>query len=255
MTGDIVYIDYELNSWQHLNDDIPEKSYSKYFFGMVLPTPDIIHKVYSIKGGGSAFGGKWQPKKEEDKKFLGKPNSKRTVNTENKKGGYKQEYKYDSKGKASQVRHYSNHGNPSKHSNPHDHEITWENGYPQLGTPINYFEGLVPEFKTYYGAKAMKDENITYYPYNPEENKFETLGEFKMYFTACTELGFEYNGTSYFIDEDSKDIFSLFNVDEQKEISSNLTMEQLLDLEINGVKIRDFITSDKVEITDRPGAI
>lgn len=41
-----------------------------------MPICDIITKTgYICKGGGSAFGGDWKPKKPNDEKFLGKPNT------------------------------------------------------------------------------------------------------------------------------------------------------------------------------------
>jgi len=50
-------------------------------------------------------------------------------------------------GKASSERHLTNHGQPNKHSNPHDHIITWDaDGHPQFGDPINYKQNNVPKF-------------------------------------------------------------------------------------------------------------
>jgi len=55
--------------------------------------------------------------------------------------------KIGSDGRAVKERHYSDHGNPSKHTNPHDHDITWDaNGNPNFGSPINYPNGA-PVFK------------------------------------------------------------------------------------------------------------
>ena len=90
--------------------------------------------------------------------------------------------------------------------------------------------------------------------YNPDDYKFETISEFKKYFTACPELGFEYNATEYFIDRIDYDRFELFDISKQTTVAENLTMEQLLDFEIDGVKMRDFIATDDVMITNRPGA-
>lgn len=98
-----------------------------------------------------------------------------------------------------------------------------------------------------------KSDDILEIPYNPEENKFETLGEFKMYIDAGWELCFEYNGIEYGIDKMDDNLFYISNCDQKVCIQSRLTLEQVLNYEIDGVKIRDFITTDDVEITDRPG--
>lgn len=53
-------------------------------------------------------------------------------------------------------RHPTDHGFPSKHTNPHDHQIEWdlERGFPKSSAPINY-PNDVPEFKHYREMKAM----------------------------------------------------------------------------------------------------
>lgn len=96
-----------------------------------------------------------------------------------------------------------------------------------------------------------KDLNIN--SYDPKENKFETLGEFKFYLTYSSELSFEYHGVEYGIDKMDDNEFYISNCEIKKCITDGLTLEQVLNYEIDGVKIRDFITTDDVEITDRPG--
>ncbi len=104
--------------------------------------------------------------------------------------------------------------------------------------------------------KTAEDFNdILIIPYNPEENKFETLSEFKMYIDAGWEILFEYNDTEYGIEKSSENgTFVLWVCGKDKQIGG-LTLEQVLNFEIDGVKIRDFIATDNVEITDRPGPI
>lgn len=74
MEGNILYINYDLSSWRHYDDDEVKgygkdntsKIITKYHSGYVLP--------YGLaKGTGSAFGGEWQPKEPEDERFLGEP--------------------------------------------------------------------------------------------------------------------------------------------------------------------------------------
>ncbi|KGG79954.1 hypothetical protein Y919_08895 [Caloranaerobacter azorensis H53214] len=62
-------------------------------------------------------------------RLRGKPNS---IN----KDGYA-ETKIGPDGRAIKERHHTDHGNPKYHTNPHDHEIKWENGKPRFGPPIN----------------------------------------------------------------------------------------------------------------------
>jgi hypothetical protein len=51
-------------------------------------------------------------------------------------------------GRAVMERHLTDHGNPKKHSNPHDHIITWgTKGNPLFSDPINYKPGKAPKFE------------------------------------------------------------------------------------------------------------
>jgi hypothetical protein len=54
------------------------------------------------------------------------------------------ETKIGSDGNAEKERHYSDHGNPKYHTNPHDHDITWKDGKPSFGPTINYPNGAPP---------------------------------------------------------------------------------------------------------------
>ncbi|MBQ8526598.1 MAG: RHS repeat-associated core domain-containing protein [Clostridia bacterium] len=77
--------------------------------------------------------------KDKDSRLTGEPGE---IKEERKS-----KTKIGSDGRAVKERHYSDHGNPSKHTNPHDHDITWDaNGNPQFGPPINYPNGA-PTFK------------------------------------------------------------------------------------------------------------
>lgn len=246
MAGDIIYIDYDLSSWQHYNDDVGKTFVIKK---TIMNTSNkkidaLITKTgYITKGGGSAYGGDWIPKKESDKRFLGESNSQRANYVETKKGGYNTRDKYDEDGKAIIERHYTDHGRPDKHSDPHDHEINWDNGYPELGPPINYHDGNIPELKGFIrkGEKTMKAQ------YDPEENKFETLGEFKLYLSRGANVGFEYNGTEYGI-EGHNDKYDIWIYD-GGDIANDLSLEEVLNFEIGKEKIREIIL--QAEITER----
>lgn len=248
MKGDIVYIDYDLNSWKYL--DSSQKSSKKYIKctnSLLTSTAkkSIITKVgYICKGGGSAFGGKWIPKKPSDERFYGKPNSTKDHHAGGKKGGYDVIDKYDEHGRAVYERHLTDHNREDLHSNPHDHEISWDNGHPKLSPPINYPDENIPEFKKY-DLEVICMSKIN--NYNPDDYKFESLGEFKFCLSCGSTVGFEYNGVEYGLEghNNSFDIW-IYN---KRDIANNLTLEQVLDYEIDGVKIRNLILT--AEIIDR----
>jgi RHS repeat-associated protein len=75
--------------------------------------------------------------KDKDARLKGKPGD---INKEGDK-----ETKIGPDGRATRERHHSDHGNPRRHTNPHDHDIDWtENGDPSFGKPINYPDGVPP---------------------------------------------------------------------------------------------------------------
>ncbi len=240
MTGNIIYVDYELSSWQHMDDDIVRDSDIKRTYGI---RPKIIFENSVCKGGGSAYGGEWRPKDKNAERFLGEPNTIKTNHVDNKKGGYDVEDKYDDEGKAIEERHYTDHGYPKDHSNPHDHVIDWSKGKPDLQPKENYWDGSIPDFKSYNfknGVDVMSN-------YNPDEYKFETLGEFKIYLSSGANVGFEYNGVEYGI-EGYNNNFDIWIYDKGG-IADNLTLDEVMDYKLDGVKIKDLILT--AEITER----
>ena len=80
--------------------------------------------------------------------------------------------------------------------------------------------------------------------YNPDDYKFETLGEFKFYLSTGWNVGFEYNGIEYGI-EGHNNSFDIW-IYKKGDIANNLTLEQVLDYEIDGVKIRDLILTAEI---------
>lgn len=104
----------------------------------VLPFGDIIGLAIGIGGtiiaGGLAIFNKIYYSEDKDSRLSGNPGD---INVEDYK-----ETKIGDDGKATKERHNTDHGYPSKHTNPHDHEITWDkNGNPQFGPAINYPNG------------------------------------------------------------------------------------------------------------------
>ena len=74
---------------------------------------------------------------EKHGKFKGEPGEIKTDG--------KNQIKIGDDGRAEKVRHYSDHGNPKYHTNPHDHDITWTpDGNPDFGNPQNYPDGAPP---------------------------------------------------------------------------------------------------------------
>ena len=142
MQGDIVFVDYELSSWKYMNDNpyAPSK-YAKYICG---EEPLPVGSNLIIKGGyvvnennedynniiqtgmGSAYGGKWKPKKPADERFLGEPGEIKTTY----KNGYRIDTKIGEDGRAVKERHYTDKPNPKYHTDPHDHD---KNGMKIVG--------------------------------------------------------------------------------------------------------------------------
>lgn len=251
MQGNIIYVDYELSSWKHLSD---KKS---TIYG--LPNnkkSDIIVKSYGYvcKGGGSANGGDWIPKDKNSQRFKGKPDSVKENEVKTNKGSYKTTNKYDGNGKSTHERHHTDHGRADKHSNPHDHQIDWSKGFPSLSPPNNYPNGEAPSFYDFVqgiiegiiestGGNSEKMMEL----YNPEDHKFETLGEFKIYLSSGANVGFEYNGVEYGI-EGHNDKFAIW-IYNKGDIAEDITLEEVLNFKLDGVKIRDLILT--AEITER----
>ena len=149
MQGNIVFVDYELSSWKYQNEDKP---FVKFFTGRLLPhkNDDIIYKRGHVlsaleeKGMGSAFGGRWRPKRPRDERLIGTPGEIKRTLIEEKKNSYWAETVIGKDGYAVLERHYSIHTDGTVHSNPHDHIITWENNHPNFHKQINYFDREAP---------------------------------------------------------------------------------------------------------------
>lgn len=93
--------------------------------------------------------------------------------------------------------------------------------------------------------KRMKYKNQPVNPdYNPDDYKFETLGEFKFYLARGWNVGFEYNGECYGI-EGHNNSFDIWIYDEG-DIANGLKLEETIDYEFNGVKLRDLILTAEI---------
>ncbi len=252
MKGDIIYVDYELSSWKYLNN-------TKSNILTTQQNTGIIVKKYGYvcKGGGSAFGGEWKPKDANSERFLGEPNTIRENIVKTTKGSYKVLDYYNKNGKAVVERHLTDHNKPHKHSNPHDHRLDWSKNFPGMSSPINYKESITPSFEEFINSLLEEvsnyitgdDSKMKNYEYNPADYKFETLAEFKFYLSCGANVLFEYNNIEYGI-EGHNNSFDIW-IGNKGDIANGLTLEQTLDFEFDGVKLRDFITTDDVTITER----
>lgn len=99
-------------------------------------------------------------------------------------------------GRIVKERHFSYHRRKDKHTNPHDHIILWDNpiGHPDLQGPINYPDGA-PEFKLYLGNEYnMSKFTVINTVDSFEDDRFETISEFKWCVDHGGEVEFEWTG-------------------------------------------------------------
>ena len=228
MKGDIVEVDYgETNNL------------SKGLF---------VKKVCGFieKGGGSASGQNsgnpepiWYPKNEDAKRFLGKPGEmKETID----KNGERRLTKIGKDGKAVKERHFSNHKRPDKHTNPHDHEINWSNGYPNPQSPTNYPNGNIPEFKSLKGVYMYtKNEHILEYP------NYNDIDDFKESLIYGKEIEIRWKGIDFTIEYEQDRIFSICEAYKPETEKSFKSIDKLLELKLNtGDVLKDVVLQAEI---------
>ncbi|NMP37835.1 MAG: DUF4417 domain-containing protein [Clostridiales bacterium] len=253
MEGNIVYVDYELSSWKYQNDDYIPSKFAKYICGeQPLPTgSNLVIKSGWIapysdgKGMGSAYGGKWQPKKTADERFLGKPGE---IKEYIKPNGERYLTKIGIDGRAIMERHLTDHHRAhTGHTNPHDHKVLWNNPvvHPDMGESINYPDGNIPEFKNYKGLKSMYTRVQAN---SPEENRFKTISDFKCCMKYHGEVEFVWNNKIYNIVHDPDGIV-IYEAHKGETECKYQTADEVLEYLIDGVRLRDIIT--EAEVTER----
>ena len=258
MEGNIIYVNYELSSWRYFNvDEVYKPSkYFEYISGITNKPEncDIVVKSYgyvlkdNFKGMGDAYGGGWKPKNSDDERFLGNPGDVKTTRSSGKKGGYTRNTKIGSDGKATRERHCTDHNTPSKHSDPHDHNIDWSNGYPSFGPPINYPDA-VPEFKNFKVVNSMNEnKNVNMTNFNFDEYNFKTISDFKWCMKQGGEVEFEWNGKEYSITHPEGMINICESSTEENE-KNYKTADEALEYMIDGQRLREIII--KVKVLDR----
>jgi hypothetical protein len=249
MEGNILFIDYDLSSWQHYDDDKIELPYTqseKFVLGIDKPSTNsrIVVKYcdnspFSVKGSGSVYGGQWQPHpdKPEEERFFGEPGEIKHTFKPTKNGGYWIDTKIGNDGRAKWDRHYTDHGYPNAHSNPHDHLITWNNerGNPEWGKQINYFDGNIPELK-YYKITGVSKMNTDY------NGDYKTKYEFIFSLETHSEIVFEWQGKEYglFYVDDNKWVLCLDNNGLNNVYFDNI--DDIKNYKINNDKLIDICT-------------
>ena len=244
MEGDIVFVDYERSSWKYQNilDSYQKDDLEDFLIGGANSGKyDIIAPFIDIpmqKGGGSAYGGIWKPSKPEDERFLGQPG-------ETKKSGEKETH-IGVDGRADRERHNTDHNRPDKHSNPHDHEITWDERGPHPGPPINYTDD-VPDFKKY---KAFYVGGIMMQRNTPEQNRFKTISDFKWCINRGGEVEFMWKGICYGVvrygTNNKITIYEAYKPETEKVCD---TADDALEYMVGTDRLRDVIT--QVTVIDR----
>ncbi len=280
MQGNIIFVDYELSSWRYQkNSDLSAKIVKTYCEDLLFneKCDKIVKSGYyfteqELKGTGSAYGGEWKPKKPADQRLLGKPGEIKT----NYVGSERFDTKIGDDGRAVLERHYTDHGNNKKHTNPHDHIIDWEQptkGIPNFIKPfINYY-GDVPEFKSHKGEIIMDNQELhTNKFYYDGLSDFESIAEFKDCMIRGGEVQFiwkdkaygafgglqktpdspiqMYIGQSHY-EKDGKYYNTLSH--EEYDFSDEVwadTPDELLEYMMGEDRLRDVIT--KVHVFDRP---
>ena len=242
-------VDYERSSWRYMDyaqKAMPHEDLDCYKIGGANHTFCDTMDAYMIgKGGGSAYGGKWRPNlnKSQDQRYLGNPGEiKRTIM--NNGDVYKTKMGPD--GRAEMERHETNHNRGDKHTNPHDHRISWDNPdeHPVPGPPINYPNGA-PEFKNFSEVFCMKEIIVPYGSMN-----FETISEFKRSINWGAEIEFEWNGAVFNIiryGTDGKITIYAANKPETEKVCE--TADEALEYMVGDDRLRDIIT--KVHVVSR----
>lgn len=216
---------------------------------------------YVCKGGGSAHGGKWVPKKEKDKRFIGKPGEIKTTYDSH---GDKYETLIGDDELAEVERHWSDHGNPAQHINPHDHVIDWSQDRPDLhGDVISYppDEYPTPDMIPDLGDVLAGQQDNKLFHYTKERGEFmsepiylgieffESLNDFKWCMHCHGEVQFDYYGASYSVTHIEEGIIICKAYQNETAVISK-NVEDILNYPMDdGKKLREVIT--EVKVTER----
>lgn len=253
MQGNIISVDYDRSSWRYMSHthSTPKEDLEAFKIGGTYSsecdTMEPFKILGSLKGGGSAYGGKWKPSKSDDERLIGEPG---TIHRTIDRKGNLRETKIGEDGFAVRERHYSNHGNPAKHSVPHDHEISWEGNHLNWGKVQNYWDGNIPDFKTFWRYRCDMDLQIQKSRNTLEDNRFKTISEFKWCMLSHAEVELTWKGVHFGIvpyGEGDKISIYLWNRPETEQVFES--PDDALEYIVGGDRLRDVIT--QVTVLDR----
>lgn len=91
-------------------------------------------------------------------------------------------------------------------------------------------------------------DSVTVIHSNPEENKFETISDFKWCMKRGGEVQFEWNNKDYYITHPEGHIY-IYEPYKEETAKEYETVEEALDHIIDGQKLREIIT--KVTVWER----
>lgn len=243
MEGDIVYVDYELSSWKYMNYErkVADEDIGAYKIGGDAPDSCDTMSAYMVSAGdGSAYGGDWKPSKDSDRRLVGNPGD---INRDGDN-----ETHIGPNGKADRERHNTDHGNSKYHSNPHDHRIYWDERGPHWDKGINYWDGNVPDFKSY--RRCSMAYNVLTSHNSLEDNRFKTISDFKWCIDRGGEVEIEWHGVHYGIiryGKDDKITIYIWNQPETEHCFN--TADEALEYMVGNDRLRDVIT--RVTVIDR----
>lgn len=155
-------------------------------------------------------------------------------------------------GKAKKERHYSDHHNPNSHTNPHDHEIDWSNGYPYPGPPINYPDGA-PDFKRYLKENYMSE--FSRFDLLDNSLNFKTISDFKWCMIAGGEVEFIWKGKLYCAfgklkkTSEAKKQVCICEANQPKSEQWYDNADDALEYQVDDMRLRNIIT--KIKVIDR----
>ena len=243
MEGDIVFVDDVLSSWRYMSDAPSLQSKTLDAFKVGSSRKEVHHSnacFLTNKGGGSAYGGEWEPFYPEDYRLTGEPSEIKTSFTQD---GTKIETKIGSNGLAESERHYTDHGQPWARSNPHDHYISWEEPrqkIPNFQTqPINYWPSSFPDGAPEF--KAAKSNTVSLSSNHAENRHFQTISEFKECVLRGGEIIFSWNTTNYAVGG-CKGKFSISQIYRQDTEKLCSTPDEILEYSVEIDRLRDVVT-------------
>ena len=178
-----------------------------------------------------------------DYRFVGTPGS---ISNSYTRDGELYQTHIGEDGYADMERHNTDHDRPG-HSNPHDHKIIWEGNRLNWGDSINYPEGAAPGFESMFGGgKAYYMKGKTFYM-SPEDNRFETIGDFKWCLDCGGEIQFCWKGQEYGVVRYGLDhkitAYRAYDAASERAYDS---AEEALEFMVGEDRLRDIITQVEV---------